>query len=1078
MGTRFTILLTLLLLCGGMFVHGQDKATIAQLEKDFEAGQEVFNEGRFAEAITIFAKMDVRLKSCREKLPIEYVYCPFIIGGCHFALHNYKEALVYIKTSVERSHEMKLPEDEDYADIIVTLSNVYSLLSDHERTLYWLDKAAAIYKTRKGAADEDYLSALSGKAQVYKDLGDYKKAFGIHTEIAETWSRAKGRDNLFYADCLQQIGRDYYYMGDYPKAMDYYNRALALSTKLRGADHEETASILCNIGQVHGKLGNYAQAKQYIAQTLAAYKKKFGAGSLQYAIMLSNMAELTGEMGDYPGAIEQFLQSAAITKAVAGDQNDQYSSDLNNLGIMYTALDNHTESLKYFTAAADIQLKTSGRDTPEYGTMMSNIASVYNSLKNYPKAIEYASLGVEIKGKTVGTSHPSYAQSLNTLGIACHNQKDYPAALKHYSQAIEIYKKLYLAGNPEYAVALKNMGSAYQNMDDYPKGVEYFNKALEMFGKFYAQDHPLYLGCMEDIGYLKCLMGQHTQAMGYFVRTTQAKMGNIRNNFNRMTEQERSAAWEEQSYAADLMFYANNRASTPATDQLCYNTALFTKGLLLNSSVEFGKIIQQSGNKEAITEYDRLKELRARIDILKQKQGAQALVDSLDALAAQRERRLISLSKEYGSLTRNLSIDWKAVQAKLADDDVAVEFVRFIDFEEKDYADAALVLRKGWAAPRMVFLFYEGPFGKKRCGNGTVYDALTYSSIERINLVYSDPVFYQNIWQPIEKYLKRGDRIFFAADGAFHHIGIEYLSIDGNEKISDRYRPVRLSSTKVLAMDDTGGAKSNAAVLYGGLDYNSDADMMLAFASGYGTRGTARPKFDADAATTRGMAWSYLPGTREEVAAIDGILNRRQYKTTLFSGENGVEESFKALSGKGVRFLHIATHGFYISQNEQPDARNPVLHGQGSQADPLLRSGLVFAGANNAWLNKALPAGVDDGILTAREIAGLDLRGMELVVLSACQTGLGDIASDGVYGLQRAFKIAGAKTLVVSLWEVSDQATQVMMTEFYKALAAGKTKRDAFNAAQKTLMGRTFASGVGQADGSDPYFWASFILLD
>ena len=261
-----------------------------------------------------------------------------------------------------------------------------------------------------------------------------------------------------------------------------------------------------------------------------------------------------------------------------------------------------------------------------------------------------------------------------------------------------------------------------------------------------------------------------------------------------------------------------------------------------------------------------------------------------------------------------------------------------------------------------------------------------------------------------------------------------------------------------------------SATLFGGLNYDLDTDLMQSISRGYseGQWVTSVP-LELDAGLTR-KGWSYLPGTKKEVEQISGILDKESIKNVTIMADSGTEESFKALSGRSTPILHIATHGFYISE-KQAERSNPSLLKKDdgdSHIYPLRRCGLMMSGGQHAWLGEDVPEGIDDGILTAEEIGGLNLSGTDLLVLSACQTGLGEIGGDGVYGLQRGFKIAGVNTIIMSLWEVSDAATEVLMTKFYSLLAKGKSKREAFDAAIEAV----------KKEYESPEYWAAFIMLD
>jgi len=324
--------------------------------------------------------------------------------------------------------------------------------------------------------------------------------------------------------------------------------------------------------------------------------------------------------------------------------------------------------------------------------------------------------------------------------------------------------------------------------------------------------------------------------------------------------------------------------------------------------------------------------------------------------------------------------------------------------------------------------------------------------------------------------------------------------------MSNLHNMYRLSSTRELALTKDRNAFQKATV-YGGLKYDTNTDIMIADSKKYPNRTRSMEAEEsssiADSLNLRSGV-VYLPETKVEAEQIDKSLEKAKIPTSVFTDTIGTETSFKDLSGKKTNLLHIATHGFYWTESEAKSASNLSFLLQSNNANvedkALTRSGLLFAGANNALTGKVIPKDVDDGILTAKEISTLDLRGLDLVVLSACQTGLGEITGDGVFGLQRGFKKAGANSLLMSLWKVDDKATQLLMTQFYANLVSGKSKHESLKLAQKYV--REYEVEVSNIDErkaisahdkenkkkdkstrivhpyQNPRYWAAFILLD
>ncbi len=298
---------------------------------------------------------------------------------------------------------------------------------------------------------------------------------------------------------------------------------------------------------------------------------------------------------------------------------------------------------------------------------------------------------------------------------------------------------------------------------------------------------------------------------------------------------------------------------------------------------------------------------------------------------------------------------------------------------------------------------------------------------------------YQAIWQPLEIALAGAKTVYFSPAGLLHRINFNAIPGRDGKPLADRLHLVQLSSTRQIALPQplANATLSPEAMLFGGIDYEPDSlnKSPALIPQDYAhTRGGIDFE-DADS-TLRGGAWGYLPWTEKEVNSLQSILKQSGLRPVLYKGAEGSEEAFKNIGAEGAspRVLHLATHGFFF-----PDPKRlPQQAGTDASAfkraeHPMIRSGLILAGGNYAWkTGKPFRPDREDGVVTAYEISQMNLSNTELVVLSACETGLGDIeGNEGVYGLQRALKIAGAHYIVMSLWQVPDAQTQELMTVFY-----------------------------------------------
>ncbi len=537
-----------------------------------------------------------------------------------------------------------------------------------------------------------------------------------------------------------------------------------------------------------------------------------------------------------------------------------------------------------------------------------------------------------------------------------------------------------------------------------------------------------------------------------------------------------------------------------ATIEAICNHEIFKKGILLRASTDIVKYLENSKDKVATQLYDEMQTQKKQLLVMQNDSNtSDSILWELSHSINRKERLLSSLSGKYIRKNKNADITWKDIQYNLKANEVAIEFINYGMIDQY----WALLIRKGYKYPRLVYLkdFVNIPESEKQF-KISLWEQ--YASINtEIGIPYPEFLeftgnassvykvgangtkLYELLWCPLRAYINEGETIYFSPSGVLHQVAIESLPYDSVSTMSDHFNMVRLSSTRELVLHKHEEHKGSAT-LYGGIQYDVDTTDLLAESRLYEqTPLLASRGIDIDT-TNRGSV-KYLFGTKKEAESIERILSKHNVSATLYTSVAANEESFKTLSGKHQKIIHIGTHGFYWADST---ARKQDFFTQRSMSlsedkpiqyaiDPLDRCGLLFAGANIALSghSKDLPDGVQDGILTAKEISLMDLRDCDLVVLSACETAKGDITSEGVFGLQRAFKMAGVQTIIMSLWKVNDDATQMLMTEFYTNWIEKKqSKREAFRNAQNAV--RCAVDEDGDRMFASPYFWAGFIMLD
>lgn len=489
------------------------------------------------------------------------------------------------------------------------------------------------------------------------------------------------------------------------------------------------------------------------------------------------------------------------------------------------------------------------------------------------------------------------------------------------------------------------------------------------------------------------------------------------------------------------------RWSSDSLAVMAYDASIYCKGAMLRSRKLMEKQIARTGNETAKSILDELKSTMLLMDRSAEYHDKH-FTDSLTTRKEALENEIVKKSSMFGDYSKELAASWLDVKSSLQPDEAAIEFSQYRLNDDTYYC--ALVLDRQNKYPYLVTLCNEKEL---------------MSSKE----TYSDSRLYNNIWKPLETSLNNIKTIYFSPSGLIHQIAIEDAIDNDAQRISDKHKLYRLSNTREL-VGNKQAISSNKALLIGGIQYDLDPEEWEQIANTCGeafdNTFASRDIVSFDEIKTRG-ALNYLSGTGVEVDNIADQMKKVNVPTTCIKGAEASEDLFKA-SCQNNTIIHIATHGFYLTNNADMPHQSVV----GSEEDiSMSRSGLLMAGSMSYLDNEMIPDNVDDGILTAREISRLDLTAASLVTLSACETALGDITGEGVFGLQRGFKKAGANSILMSLWKVDDEATCMLMTEFYRNwIGLGKTKHDALELAKEAVR--------NHPGWEDPKYWAAFILLD
>ncbi len=921
------------------------------------------------------------------------------------------------------------------------------------------------FENTSDTTSAQYATALHKTGNISLLYGDNQTALQYYHKSLAIREKLYGK---IHPDCgasLANIGNALQNMGKYAEAIDYLRRGAEIDKKFFGEISQFYGEDMHNIGNSYYGLRDYANAEKYYLK--AARIKTVGENDYDYATTIVMLANLYGDLGQNETAMKYYESAAKIIGATE-DRQDTYANVLSNMGTLYSALGNYTKALEKYNEAKNILENLGMEKTITYTNTLINIASAHFFMADYDKSLEIDKKVAEITKNEMGESSIEYATAVNNIGTIYMKKAEYTTALEYLRKAAKIRKEILGENNIEYAKSLNNIGNTLLLKGETKASADTLTKAYKIAETVFGKGHNGTTDYLQNIANCYMKSGDYKTAHTYLRKSIEIGSRSLRENFSFLSSRERELYWQNNLEMYRAIIENTSHIATDTSAARCsYNAELVTKGLLLTSEIEFNKLIAESKDSKLIAEFENMRQLGLMLNVELEKPIDERLYncDSLENEIQKIERHLVENCRQYGDFTRSIAINWKDVQKSLKPNDVAIEFANFTENDTTKYA--AIVLTKGMKSPVFVHLFNENDIARLLRGITPAKPDAPKSDDNRgastvtakRQGIYESTGLYNLVWKPLEKYFPENPRIYFAPSGTLHQIAVEYAPINHEQTISDKYEIYRVSSTRFLAMDYMPKPMKNS-VLYGGIYYDSDTTTMKHESDRYSTRSTASYSSFANFNRNENRgSLNYLPGTKTEVENIVVKMKKSRIKSKLYEGSQANEESFKALSGKEISTLHIATHGFFLSTDENMS---------GDQS--LVQSGLLLSGANYAWQNKPIPEGIEDGILTAKEISFMDLRKTDLVVLSACQTALGEITGEGVFGLQRGFKKAGARTIIMSLWPVDDNATLLMMTEFYTNLTKGMTKREAFLAAQNKVK---TTEGFG-----NPRYWAAFIMLD
>lgn len=851
--------------------------------------------------------------------------------------------------------------------------------------------------------------------------------------------------------------------GKYRESLPFARAALEKARRDSSEASLDYGSSLDLLGYVLHHSGYFTEAEQTFLAAITHARTHLGETHEDYITRLSNLAMLHMDMGELGKAASELESAVHLAEKNLEDDNPYIAIMINNLGLAYEQIGNLDRALKFYLLALDRTERTVGKDNVRYAIRLSNIAAVYRKSGKNEKALDYSLRALPVFEKTVGKNHPFYASGLSALVNSYTNLSRFEDAFPLSEELLGLMEKWSETVSLEmydYAAILSSLyykTGQYQRCVDFSKQI--FTKYREIFPRQYARHTYILQQIMASLE----KMGQFQEAADYARLHNRFSEDELVKISCKFSEEEQLQYFQTYRQASDFpsLLFAVQHPEFPGLTESVFEYEMTIKGLSLTNRRQLFQSLREHPDNQLSAKFEEWQRLQ---DAISQQYalapGRRHInLDSLLDLSNELERNLVLVSEPFRLASQ--SIKWQDVKVALSEGEAVLEFGHLKNEKTDSVLYFAWVMRPDDDAPKQVFLFEE-----KEIGNLAATRRL-YNPEH----APGEKNLHELLWKPLEPLLRGVTTLYFAPAGVLYQINLGAVPVSGSEILADRIQLHRLVSTRqVIALKNTDNRTVPAsALVLGGIRYETDSLALVS--TNLIASADILPGF---AAQSRGAAlgeeWRYLAGSLQEAHAVRNRLQSLGAKVVFADGFQASEGFFKrsVQTTPSPAVLHLATHGFFLTS---PDTN--ARSGFAAAENPMARAGLVLSGANRAWSSGEALAGQEDGILTALEISRMDLGNTELAVLSACGTGQGKVeAGEGVLGLQRSFRMAGAHYVIMTLWNVQDHDSQQFMEYFYEGWLSGeKTVPEAFREAQKKM--RALHSKPFQ-----PAAWAGFLLLE
>jgi tetratricopeptide (TPR) repeat protein/CHAT domain-containing protein len=1024
------------------------------------------------------------------------------LGNLHYFKADYERARALLQEALAMQEKALGPRHPDVAWSLNYLGIVWSDMGEFATAESLYRRSLEIREEMLGPDHLDVAWSLNGLANLFSSISDYARARPLYERALRIREEALGPEHPAIAGILHNLGILYYAMGDYAGARPLYERALEIRENRLEPSHPLVASTMNALATLLEAMGDYGAARPLYERSLAIWETTLGPKHPHVALNLNHLGSLLTDTGDDDGAKALFERALAIQQEVLDPENADIAWTLDLLARLRHRAGAYEEARALRERSLAIREKALGSEHPEVARALTQLGTSFFALGEYAKARPLYDRALQMNRDTLGPEHPRVAWTLNHLGNLLAVLGDLSGAQSLYRRAIEIQEKTY---GPDYRDVAVTLGDLALVLARSGETAEASRLALRADGIW--REH------------LRVIAGSSPEraALRY------AQMGTGGRDLalslaEHVDPASRLKVWDAMIRGRALVF--DEMASRFTVVRVAAEIGRLAEAYSA-SLQRYANLKVRGPGGEPPERYSRMLE-GARLEA---ERAERDLAQRNVTFQAEQERRSTGLTEVVAALPdRSVLVAFShynryalSASAEPSHEPGTSDGSSALLGGGASYVPSymAYVLRSGSIEPRFVVLGSADEIDslvsrwKVEASSGLFLQGRSVAEAEAAYREAGERL-RERIWEPIAPHVSAAERVLIVPDGALNLVSFAALPVGGDSYLVEAGPLIHYLSTERDVGRYTGGtAEGRGLLAMGGVQFDAISSVVQRSprhrqgprrASGSSSVAPGTRAGGSNCVSLEVLHFDELPASGREAEEIAGLWKRAHARGQTASGVarvggdagseavlhlTGAEASEKAFKegGPGRRVLHLATHGFFLGG----ECGAVIEHSRGigelapaedldldrfEFTNPLRLSGLALAGANRR--TSASPH-EEDGILTADEIATLNLDAAEWAVLSACDTGVGEVrVGEGVFGLRRAFQLAGVKTLIMSLWAVQDESARLWMKELYEARLL--ERRPTAVAVREASL-RALRQRRSRNDSTHPFFWAGFVAV-